>query len=396
MKIKRLVAGLLTVAMVIAPITTVSRSVFADSEIQITSTLFKDKSIRDYVSNNFDTNKNGYLSTDERLAAKKISFSGHLVRITDITNVAKVFPNIEQLNFDTNLTNLDFSEFTNLKELSLNGTWASEEVKLNVSMNTKLERLDLEHVNIRSLDVSNNTNLKYLEIFDTELKSLDVSNNKKLARLSIDKSPVQTLTAGDMPNILELAVGDIDNLSIDLSKSTELRALVMTNMNVPNLDLSNCSKLEHVNLAESKVETLDLSHNPALIYIDVEDSTLSSLDISNNPELIWVSVAGTNIQEINIYNNPNLLLALGAEGVREEYRGKNYEDQEQDYITESYKYERNEDIIVWDTYYGYGMSFYKLQVTKGTTVHTTKVVPSTQPTPSTTPTQPSQVPSTIP
>ena len=80
----------------------------------------------------------------------------------------------------TNLTALDLSENTLLKDLSC---LYNKLTTLDVSQNTQLTELDCSDNKLSSLDISKNTLLDKLYCIGNNLSSLDVSNNTQLKRL---------------------------------------------------------------------------------------------------------------------------------------------------------------------------------------------------------------------
>ena len=80
----------------------------------------------------------------------------------------------------TNLTALDLSENTQLKDLSC---LYNKLTTLDVSQNTQLTELDCSDNKLSSLDISKNTLLDKLYCIGNNLSSLDVSNNTQLKRL---------------------------------------------------------------------------------------------------------------------------------------------------------------------------------------------------------------------
>lgn len=153
-------------------------------------------------------------------------------------------------------TNLDFSNFSSLRNLNLinNSSLTSLTLPsdktllkdlilhdnpllttLNVDDYTALEILSYTGNGFKSVNVNENTSLKVLECYGNELTSLDVSNNTALNFLFCQ-----------------------DNLltSLDLSNNTDLRGLECYNNQLTELDLSCNTKL--------RTEVIDiLPNNPA-------------------------------------------------------------------------------------------------------------------------------------
>ena len=144
--------------------------------IEINKTIFPDENFRAYVSGNLDTNKDGYLSEEERTAATFLDVSGQ--RISSLKGI-ELFTGLKTLYCNDNqLTELDVSNNTALMRLNCNN---NKIATLDVSNNTALTYLNCGRNQMTSLDVSNNTALTYLNCANNQLAGLDISNCTSLA-----------------------------------------------------------------------------------------------------------------------------------------------------------------------------------------------------------------------
>ncbi len=147
------------------------------SGLTINETSFPDEVFRNYVSDNFDIDKDGVLSDEEANSVKEIYVDDNK-SIRSLKGIEH-FKNLEVLDCSsTGVTSLDVSKNTALKDL-------------NVSNNKELT----------SLDLSNNTALKELDCSNTGLTRLDVSNNKELTSLNCSNTEIESLNIGDNPNL---------------------------------------------------------------------------------------------------------------------------------------------------------------------------------------------------
>ena len=158
----------------------------------INSTNFPDDIFREYISENFDTDKDGKLSEAEL----RPNSDGRLVIDVRRTKVS-------------DLTGLKY--FKNLTDLDCSGTYISE---LDVSRNTKLKNLKCGQSGIRGLDVTQNTELESLDCSNgywrlvveegeksVRLGKVDLSQNKKLKKLVLENA---VLTEIDVSQNTEL------------------------------------------------------------------------------------------------------------------------------------------------------------------------------------------------
>ncbi|MBO4460181.1 MAG: hypothetical protein J5778_05930 [Clostridiales bacterium] len=131
----------------------------ADSQVEINETNFPDDRFRTYLSNKYDDNKDGKLSSDE---------------IKDIKRIRKDSGEIKNFKGIEFLTDLEW-------------LFCSEDylTTIDLSKNTKLSVLHIDSNDLDKLDLSKNTELEYLYCWSNNLKTLDLSKNTKLKYLDI-------------------------------------------------------------------------------------------------------------------------------------------------------------------------------------------------------------------
>ncbi len=192
---------------------------------------FKDENFKKYCIQNYDADKDGFLTFAEAGAVQQM-----IVESLQIKSLSGI------------------EHFTNLISLECQ---YNELTSLDVSKNTKLERLCCYDNSLTSLDVSKNTELDMLWVSNNELTSLDVSKNTKLFTLYCY---FNSLT------------------SIDLSHNTELRLLLLHNNDLTSLDVSNNLMLSW----------LDCRYNYNLQYIYLkEGQTIVDMQIPGTSQIVY-------------------------------------------------------------------------------------------------------------
>ncbi len=194
---------------------------------------FPDEIFRNYVSENFDTVKDGVLTNDEIDNAKSIDIHNNF-ELTSIKGI-ELFPEITSITIS----------FTDLRSL-------------DVSHNTKLDYLGCNDNNISELNVSNNSGLSAINCTRNNLTNLDISNCSGLKQLWCD-----------------------DNLlaSLDVSHNTALIELMCHLNNITTLDVSNNDKLQVLCCYGCNINTLDITNNP-LIQKTYENGEISNHNVS--------------------------------------------------------------------------------------------------------------------
>lgn len=143
--------------------------------VAINAVNFPDEIFRQYISENFDKDKNASLSSSEISSANYIN-----VNDKGVQNLKGVeyFTSLIFLECEKNqLTSLDISNNTALTTLCC---YRNQLTSLDVSNNIALEELWCDGNQLISLDLRNNTALTLLYCGDNQLTSLDLRNNTAL------------------------------------------------------------------------------------------------------------------------------------------------------------------------------------------------------------------------
>lgn len=154
---------------------------------------FPDENFRNYVSSNFDSNNDKFLTVDERYEATAINVDGK--SISSLQGI-ELFTNLTKLECNNNkLQTLDVRNNKSLKELYCSQNKLTE---LNVKNNQKLIVLSCFDNQLTELDLSWNTELENLSCGRNKLTSLSVKNNTKLATLDIEGNSITGTAMGDL------------------------------------------------------------------------------------------------------------------------------------------------------------------------------------------------------
>lgn len=138
------------------------------------------------------------------------------------------------------LTHVDLEGCTSLTRLGLPQTGITA---LSVEIPSKIEELDINEVNIETLDLSEFTSLKVLEAgINATLKSVVLPSEAPLETLYILGVPLKTLDTSRYENLKRLNCQGcgLTSLTINSCNLTELRC---SENNLESLDLSSCTNL---------------------------------------------------------------------------------------------------------------------------------------------------------
>lgn len=333
-----------------------SHSIHVGDPVPVTKDFFPDATFRNYIARTFDTDHDGYLSTDEIYlirnvhcenmgvkSVKGIEFFPYLQGLWCLNNHISSWnlegnPHLKGIWCSHNdFTYLDFSDCPELEwvycfncdlrslnvrdnpELAYLECNANPNLKnIDLSQNHKLENLFCSNCGLTSLDLSNNPMLCELAAFKNDLHSIDLSNNRKMKRLDI----------WDNQNLGDVDISMLDGLQyyncakngithLDMSGKRELLELVCSyNENLTYLDISDCHKLAFLNLeCDWRLPSLDISHNPKLYHLYAFGlNSISTLDISHNPHLIATRQKGTYKDESHLGHVHSYTLDFGGSG----------------------------------------------------------------------------------
>ena len=280
------------------------RSLEAAGDVAINATNFPDVIFRQYIKDNFDTNKDGKLNSKEIANATSMNLDGDYNKDNDNAKSIKGIEYLTELEtfyyYGDELTAADFTKNKNIRIIGIDGPTGMTAV--NVKGCTKLSELTLIMTAISSVDVSTNTELTGLNICQSKISSIDISKNTKLKNLTIIDSKITSLNLKNNKQIHEISVHGNDISSLDVSFLTEL---------------------EFIDIGNTKIKTLELANKPNLTQINTEyNDYVTSISVSgkNNmrilracdcPKLKYVNISACS-NLVDLYKNHKLFVDSGT------------------------------------------------------------------------------------
>lgn len=176
----------------------------------------------------------------------------------------------------------------------------SGEITVYMPQDEQLSALDIENINLSSIDVSTSRSMKTLRLVNTKLPSIDLGWNRSLTSLEMTGNNFGTLSlCGVNYAYQKTLLGDINLSNNNLSSV----ALSDNNYTLHNVDLSN-NKLTEISFKDADMmETLNLSNNQ-LTEVNVNYcSIMTKLDISNNKVSSLVLPDACALTEFHCENN---------------------------------------------------------------------------------------------
>ena len=304
MKMKRIMGFFLALVMFMGclPLNTIE-TYAAEGDVAIDETHFPNENFRNYVSREFDTNKDGKLSKYELDKVEEIKIANTSL-VYSLKGI-EYFKNLTKLIFYGNyLTELDVSKNINLTTLHCYGNRLTS---LDVTKNTKLTELSCCCNNLKSLDVTKNTKLTKLSCeHNNNLKSLDVTKNTKLTELYCSNNNLKSLDVRENINLTTLYCSNNNLTNLDVSKNTNLTVLHCEYNKLTSLDLSKNTNLTYLDCNRNELTSLNVSKNTNLTYLDCNFNNLTSLDVRENTNLTYLDCFHNNLTSLDVSKNTKL------------------------------------------------------------------------------------------
>ena len=289
---------------------------------------FEDPVFRQYLSDNFDTDKNGVLSDTEVEEIREIRLNNNagdskykdVVSLKGITKLHAV----TVVNADyTKVAKFDGWALDELTTLSFRGCPLDS---LDTSYNRKLTKLDLAETTgyVKGIDTYGNPLLARLDLSGGSVTSVDISDNPILVKTLLDYNKVQSLTTANGKKYKRYSTGN-NMISIDSDMADSDIVIAWYSKNMPHIGniLKNKTNVndsdDRLTWAEAKAVkklTINTTYNPYLFNIkgveyfpNLETLTvckapnLCQVDLSMNRELRTVSFAEDGLTELDLSNN---------------------------------------------------------------------------------------------
>lgn len=207
--------------------------------------------------------------------------------------------NLETLDMTYNLlTSLDLSGCPKLKRLE---AYSNQLTSIDVSKCPELTSLWIASNKISHLDVSNNPELTNLIASDNGIEgSLDLTANTKLEKIELYKNKLTDVKFVPMTSLEQLLINNNELTSLDLSGMTNLLSLVASSNQLSSINLKGCGTISVMNIDANPLETIDLSECTGLVSVDMNNCHFSTLDLTASPNLMELFVNYNQLKDIKL------------------------------------------------------------------------------------------------
>ncbi len=200
------------------------------------------------------------------------------------------------------LTGLE--DFINLEDLELNNLDISS---LDVSQNLALEFIQvIENVNLTTVDITKNVALTEVQVYSSpNLKTMDFTQNIALIDIRCNGNNFSSIDVTQNVALEELRVHENSLTSIDVTKNNLLRELQVSENRLSSIDVSQNVLLERIWCTNSNLTSIDFSQNGALTSFFGNDGVFETLDFSTNTLLKSTNFGNNNLTSLNLKNGNN-------------------------------------------------------------------------------------------
>ena len=243
----------------------------------INESTFPDVNFRNFVIDNYDLRKDNKLTSDEILAATRISIKNDIASFKGI----EYFSELYYFNSERNkITELDLSKNKKINTIYCDRN--DQLMSLDVSGCKSLEELDCSsNGNLATLKLSGCTALYSLTCNNTLLTELDLRNLSALNTVNCYNCKLTSIKVAGCKKLDTLICYNNANItSLDLTSITDFRKLDCNSNNISNLKVNN--KIEYLDCSNNQINKLDITGRERLSY----------LKCSNNSDLTDLSISG--------------------------------------------------------------------------------------------------------
>ena len=193
-------------------------------------------------------------------------------RDLDLTHNAKL------VRFDMKNTNLNTINASNLPELkTIECVSNSSLTALNTTGSTELLVLRAEKGRLASVDLSTNTKLERITVNENNLTQLNLENNPLLTYVHCSRNPLGSIDVSHQHLLASLKCEYNNLTALNVSTNPELTYLSCSFNNLQSLDVSNNIKLEHLDVQDNKnmTQLTGLERMTSLMVLYIYDTHLS-------------------------------------------------------------------------------------------------------------------------
>ena len=181
--------------------------------------------------------------------------------------------------------------------------WLLSQTYGSVAVTTSTEMSTITKISARGCGIEDLTGLQFF----TELTELDVSNLEGM-HPEENWNKISTMDLSGNTKLQKMYLNNNQLTSLDLSPCGELRALDCSNNLLEELDVTTNALLTALTCDGNHLSTLDLGNNTTLAVLSCQMNQLTELDFTNNPVLEQLFCEYNQLTAIDVTNHDKLML----------------------------------------------------------------------------------------
>ena len=262
-------------------------SASAAEDIAIDETNFPDEAFRGYISENYDTDKNGALSAQEIENAEELLIEDSVYDEDD--NLITQQLDLTGINYLKKLKVIKILS-RNVINADISGIEALTKIVFGCENVSGLVLGDMSAMETLSIDRSDLTELSLVDC--PALVSCFLTDNEKLAKLEIKNAPSldgcyifgSDLTEFSIVDFPALTVCDVRGnpklAKLEIKNAPNLMAVVCCDNVLVSLKIENCDMLFALECANNRLIKLDITNCPMIDRLHCSGNMIAQLDIS--------------------------------------------------------------------------------------------------------------------
>ena len=135
-----------------------------------------------------------------------------------------------------------------------------------------------------------------------KLTSLDLSHNPKITTLYCENNQLDALDVSSLPDLQTLSCPGNKLTAVDVSANPDLTWLDVSYNGLTSLDVSDLFRLVYLNCSYNALATLDVSGNPYLQTLLCTGNRLSGLDVTLNQDLTVLHCPDNRLSDLALWN----------------------------------------------------------------------------------------------
>jgi gliding motility-associated-like protein len=229
--------------------------------------------------------------------------------VNTVITLPTVFTVLEKLNFSNiNIPTIDLTNYSNLKDLNLSGTYVQN---LLLPNSTTLEKIYILIHNLQGLqNFGSLPNLKelYLRANQTTPLTVNLSQNLQLTKLDLGDNDMSIINLTQNVALIDLVLDSNLFTNINITNNVNIKNLRLSYNLLPSINVTQNVLLENFSITNNLLPNLNVTQNINMWGLDISNNlfTGSGLNLTQNALLRYLKASFNQISSLNITQNSQM------------------------------------------------------------------------------------------